>query len=220
MKCTLIIGIKEDNFNFDKKKVDENVFRGRYQDTNLVLDSVKKAKQIAEIAGIDCFRVLEMDERYNNWNYSGEALYETADITAFNSKSKMSAEKFEKDQERRAKRINRLPKSTEIKGLHITGCKMFLTRSDYSYNKAYSRSLRGSVNIRIVTNNRTVAEHFTPTNYITRAGKFQIKKFKSDFYWITGVHLESMSEHYDYKALLTRLRTEEKKLSKQISEIK
>ena len=203
MKCTIIIGRKHEDY-WDSKNKGKLVFSGNFDSTNLRLDSVKVAKEIAKLAKIDCYRVMRLDDSYGGYRYSEPALYETPDITEFFQKEKKEAEEYNALQNRRVKAINKLPKKKLVRGHGIPGVKIYVTRSDYTYHKSYSSSIQGYVGMFAEKNGQT-KDNLGISSYKTRDGKFKRKKFKDDFEWNFMTPLSTMPTSFDYRELLETL---------------
>lgn len=217
MKCTLLVGRKTSRYDFTNHKRLPDGFDGQFDFTNLVFDSIKKAKKVAELAGVDSYRVVEAMN--NMIGYSEVVLYETPNITEYYERSKREAQEFDKKQNERAERINKLPELVEIKDHGVPGCSLFINRQKYSYNRAYSRNLSGYVTILIKCGNRVVTSDFDPNVYIKRNGAVQVKRFKEDFYYDFGTSTEFMPKKFGYKALLLMLKDELKKFENKIRKI-
>lgn len=216
MKCTLIVGKKSKWALLSNSE--EETFTGHYTNTNLFFESIKDAKKVAVLAGVDCFRVMKVDDR-NDYSYSDEPLYETADITRFNERQREKSYNHEKEQNRKVREINKLPKKIEVLGPKVSGCKVFLMRHEYSYDKRISRNLSGYVSVWIFKDNKVVSDMFSPSNYIKRNGSVMVKKFKEDFYWRFGVHTEDLPSTFDYKGLLLEIRSAKQKFENKIRNV-
>lgn len=229
MKCTLIIGDKSPNFRKDERLE----FNGRYTYTNLTFSSVKKAKKVAELADVDCYRVMEVKGEWNRFDNHDKPLYETADITAYWKKSAKDAEDYDKDMNRKAKAINKLPKpfsrfftlcfeTFDVKELKLDNgsvLRVYLVRSDYSYNRAHSHNLKGYVSFMVKRDGRVTSDTWWPSDYIKRSGAVMVKKFKDDFYWKFGTNIEEMPKDFDYKNFLVKMRRAQRDLETKLREI-
>ena len=202
MKCTLIIGRKRESWRNPEK---EKTFDGEFERTNLVLTSVDDAKQIAEIAKVDCYRVMGFN-KYNDYNYSDAPLYETPDITAYYSKAKDEAEAYDALQEKRCKIINAWPERFVVNNWNIPGLGIELVRTNYEYNKSHSSQIQGYVRFETKANGKQNRRNFYPKDYITKGGNVQLKKFKTEFYWEFGIKDEDMLVNFDYKGFLLSLK--------------
>jgi len=207
MKFTILIGRKSASY-FDE---DEKLrFNGQYDRINLVLNSLEIAHEIAKLAEIDCYRIMKLNEKYNDFSYSDTPIFETEDITAYWNKSKKDSEDYDALQNKRVKIINSWPEYTDHGNFGIEGLEVRMKRMKYSYNKAYSRKLQGYARVEIINDGKVRNKWFSPENYITRAGHVQLKKFKDSFTWETGIKKENLPENFDYKKFLVALRTIEK----------
>jgi len=219
MKCTLLVGQKTQSWMSREEKV---VFSGNYNSTNLFFSSVKKAKQAAALADVDCFRVMEVSGEYDRYNYSDDPLYETADITAYWKKSKKDKEDRDKDMNRKVEAINKLSDILDVTELKLENgsvVKIVFTKGEYLYNRALSHNLRGYVKVIIKREGRVVRDMFWASDYIKRDGRVMIKKFKEDFYYKFGVNVEDMPEDFDYKKFLVDIQKGQKSWEKKLRDI-
>lgn len=219
-KYTLIVGQKSSSFDFETGRSLGDKFNGNFRQTNLFFDKISDAKKVAKMAGVDSFRVMKLG-KYEDYHFSDSARFETPDIKAFFDKVKKDSEAFESMQERKVEEINSWPTRIEVEDLGIPNFKAFYVIGKCSYNKAYSRKIQMN-NYFVFEMNRHVVgrSHFDPTNYVTRAGVYQVKKFVGDFHWEAGVRKEDLPEGFDYKNFLVKLRVVRNEFYKKVRGIK
>jgi hypothetical protein len=204
MKVTILIGRKSNSL-FDEKE--ESTFNGNYDRTNLVLDSWEDAHKIASIAKINCYRIMKLEGKYDDFNYSDTPIFETEDITAFWNRVKKDSEDYDAIQNKRVEIINAWPEYIDYGAFGIEGVKVRIKRNKYSYNKAYSRKLNGYSELKITFEGNEQRNSFTPEDYFTNAGHVQLKKFKDDFFWATGIKKEGLPPDFDYKRFLLKAKS-------------
>lgn len=217
MKYSLLIGQRTKHW-----KTNVESFGGNFVDTNLKFGLVKKAIKVIEVVGLVSWRIVRTDE-YGHANYY-DIVRESPDVTEFFKEEKEKREKFNKNQERRVKEINKLPKTFFIRNvtemINITGFKVYIDRSDYSYKPSHSSKLRGYMKFRFDKNGIVCGRQmFSSSVYTTASGGYQKAKFEREIYWELGIKNEELPSNFDYKKLLIALRIAENRYNKMIREL-
>jgi len=218
-KCTLVIGIKRTEYDFKTGKDTLPQFTGNFERTNLKLKSVEDAIKIAEIANVDCYRIMQLNDR-DDFYYRDKPLLETEDITYFNIRQIEDSEDFDYNQNQRVKLINKLPTIFELGDFGLDGLSVQLERSEYTYRKGYSKTLNGNVNFKIMVNNKVVDRYFSLDVFTSKNIRYLIKKFERYFFGSSGVYRKEKPKDFNSKKFLIDLTNEKEKVLNKIYRIK
>jgi len=161
--------------------------------------------------GCGTYDIKEMDEKFKK-----EYKFITSDLdcieflaNADEVKAKLDEEKFNRNQEAKAKAINALPKTfSPMVDAELDSMFEFV-RSNAEYNRVYSHSVKGgSINFRKIGEERTIWLN----NYKTKGEKLKVKSFDADMAWLFG----DMAKRFEPKTLLTKLIDRQKALAQMV----
>ncbi len=168
-------GLRSQNWKTGKEE-----FNGNFSTIDFDLDSLDDCFAIIKIAKIKSWEIYtgekEKDRSYINWDY--KPAVQSPDVIAFNKKSKTDKKDHDTWRERQVKAINKLPEyfDTSFKEVRIK-------RHEYSYKSSYSRNLSGYISFETSGKFDTSFkdEYMKPSDFKTKAGSLQVKKFSNDW---------------------------------------
>lgn len=170
-KYEISISFGEINYETLEEKPQGNFYNaGRFK-------TLEVCQKVIEIAGWKHWKIANRDDR-------SRTVLESLSVIKWREDSKRERIEYDKKQNEKAERINKLPTRFELPfkfgSTHsFEGMDIWIERSEYSYDPSYSRNLRGSINIQYKYDRQKgdFSGYFDPTDYITRSGNVQVQKF-------------------------------------------
>jgi len=216
-KYRLVAGQRSANWRTGIEEYD-----GNSRDTALNFITLKDLKEAARLAGLISYQVY-INDRYG---YGRDPVYETPDVVTFHQSKEEEKNQFNKDQEKKVKLINQLPKKMEIEGLNIRSrkdLKVYIVHSEAYYKASQSRSIQVYFKYHFELARKPLVEEnrFDPTDFFTKGGAFQWKNFKDNrsdkpSSWYPFGNLLDHLEKGEIKELLKKLIQERIKIKRVI----